>query len=392
MAHTLAAVFDDRKDAERARDQLISAGFDSSCLRLNDSSSRYADASDTGTSGSTLGASSSTARTDTDEDRGFMDSVRHFFSSLFGDDSDEHAVYAEAVNRGNVVLTVQSETRDEIERAADIVEACGPLDIDEQQTQWRGAGWTGAAAASTAASRQTMGSMQSGSGNLQTSAGTSSQQRMESAGSVQRSSGDAMRAIPVIEEDLKVGKRVIDRGGVRVFQRVVERPVEQDVSLREEHVKVERQAVNRPVDPSDIKAFKETSFELHESAEEAVVEKTARVVEEVRVSKEQTQRTEHISDKLRQTKVEVEKLGASDNDAHFRSHWNTNYGTSGQSYDEYAPAYQYGYTMAGNDTYRGRQWDEVEPGLRSDWERQHPGSAWENFKAAVRHGWDRMTS
>jgi hypothetical protein len=116
------------------------------------------------------------------------------------------------------------------------------------------------------------------------------------------------------------------------------------------------------------------------------------VVEEVRVSKEQTERTEHISDKLRQTKVEVEKLGASDNDAHFRSHWNTAYGTSGRSYDEYAPAYQYGYTMAGNDTYRGRKWDEVEPGLRSDWESRNPGSTWENFKAAVRHGWDRMTS
>ena len=48
--------------------------------------------------------------------------------------------------------------------------------------------------------------------------------------------------------------------------------------------------------------------------------------------------------------------------------------------------------MAGNDTYRGRQWDEAETGLRSDWERQHPGSAWEKFKAAVRHGWERMTS
>lgn len=390
MAHTLAAVFDNRQDAERARDQLVSAGFDNSCMRLNDSSSRYADASGNAASTSSLDTSTTTRSADMDEDRGFMDSVRHFFSNLFGDDHDDNEVYAEAVNRGNVVLTVQSESQDEIERAADIVEACGPLDIDEQKTQWQSSGWTGAAAASTAASRQSMGSMQSGAGNLQAS-GTGSQQRMESAGSVQRSTGDATRAIPVIEEDLKVGKRTVDRGGVRVFQRVVERPVEQDVSLREEHVKVERHAVDKPVDPSDLKAFKETSFELHESAEEAVVQKTARVVEEVVVSKEQTQRTQHISDKVRQTKVDVEKLGAVD-DEQFRSHWKSNYATSGRAYDEYAPAYQYGYSMAGNDTYRGRKWDEVETGLRSDWEREHPGSAWENFKAAVRHGWDRMTS
>jgi CHAD domain-containing protein len=90
-------------------------------------------------------------------------------------------------------------------------------------------------------------------------------------------------------------------------------------------------------------------------------------------------------DELKQTYSEPD-------DEQFRSHWQSNYAGAGTSYDDYAPAYQYGYTMARNDTYRGRQWDDAETGLRSVWERQHPGSAWENFKAAVRHGWDRMTS
>ena len=48
--------------------------------------------------------------------------------------------------------------------------------------------------------------------------------------------------------------------------------------------------------------------------------------------------------------------------------------------------------MASNDFYRGRPWDDVEPELRSNWERSYPQSAWEKFKAEVREGWDRMTS
>jgi hypothetical protein len=48
--------------------------------------------------------------------------------------------------------------------------------------------------------------------------------------------------------------------------------------------------------------------------------------------------------------------------------------------------------MAGSDKYRGRAWNDVEPTLRTDWEARNPGSTWEKFKAAVRHGWDKITS
>ena len=319
MAHTLAAVFDDRKDAEGARDQLINAGFDRSCIRLNDSNSRFADASNTGASSASLGTSSTSARSDDDE-RGFMDSVREFFSGLFGEEDDRH-VYTEAVSRGHVVLTVQTGTQDEIERAADLVEACGPIDIDERQSQWTSSGWTGAAAASTAMSRQATASMQSGGRDVQGSSTASSQQRMESAGSVQGSPASGGRAFPGIDEDQGLGTRPLDRGGVRLFSQPGARLGEN----LPDHAQIGSQTFS----------------------------------------------------------------GASDDQ--FRLHWQSNLASSG-TYDEYAPAYQYGYTMAGNDTYRGRQWDEAETGLRSDWERQHPGSAWEKFKAAVRHGWERMTS
>jgi len=117
-------------------------------------------------------------------------------------------------------------------------------------------------------------------------------------------------AIPVVEEELQVGKRAVDRGGVRLYRRIVEIPVEESVTLHEEHVNVERRPVNRAVSSSDIAAQGEQTIELKETAEEAVVGKTARVTEEVLVNKEAFERTDQIHDTVRKTEVEVEQIPA----------------------------------------------------------------------------------
>jgi uncharacterized protein (TIGR02271 family) len=115
--------------------------------------------------------------------------------------------------------------------------------------------------------------------------------------------------IPVVEEELKVGKREVERGGVRVESRVEERPVTEEVQLREERVHVERRPVDRAVTDGD-KAFREGTLEVTERAEEAVVSKTARVVEEVVVGKEVEEHTETVSDTLRRTDVEVQEVNS----------------------------------------------------------------------------------
>jgi uncharacterized protein (TIGR02271 family) len=115
--------------------------------------------------------------------------------------------------------------------------------------------------------------------------------------------------VPVIEEELRVGKREVEGGVVRVRTRVVERPVEEVVRLREERVNVERRPVNRPITEADLSAFREGSFELRERSEEAVVDKQARVVEEVAINKEVGERTETIRDTVRSTDVDVEGTG-----------------------------------------------------------------------------------
>ena len=96
--------------------------------------------------------------------------------------------------------------------------------------------------------------------------------------------------IPLVEEKLKVGKHEVQRGGVRVYTRIVETPVNETIGLREEHGHVERRPVNQPIGTGDSTAFKEQSIELRETAEEAVIEKSARVVEEVVIGKDVRQR------------------------------------------------------------------------------------------------------
>jgi uncharacterized protein (TIGR02271 family) len=228
-----------------------------------------------------------------------------------------------------------------------------------------------------------------------------------SAQGTQRTEGTT--TIPVVEESLNVGKREVQRGGVRVYQRTEEKPVEESVQLRQEHVNVERHAVDQPADASTMAAFKEGTVELREMAEEPVVSTTARVVEEVVVGKDVTQETANIKDTVRRTDVEVEQLGASDTgrtattartdigdtsatmaDSDFRSHWQNAYGQSGGRYEDYDAAYRYGADLGGSERFRNYRWSDVESDVRSDWETQHPESAWDKVKDAVRYGAERV--
>lgn len=73
----------------------------------------------------------------------------------------------------------------------------------------------------------------------------------------------------------------------------------------------------------------------------------------------------------------------------FRSDYESNYAGRGGSFDDYAPAYRHGLDSARQ--YRGRRWDEVEPELQRDWERNNPGREWARFKSAAQRGWQRMS-
>lgn len=112
--------------------------------------------------------------------------------------------------------------------------------------------------------------------------------------------------IPIVEEELQVGKREVERGGVRVSSHVVEQPVHEQVRLREEHVEVERRPVTGSAATLGADAFQERTIEMEARAEEAVVAKEAIVREELVVRKDVSERTETIEDTVRRTEVDVD--------------------------------------------------------------------------------------
>ena len=261
MASTLAGVFDDYDDAERAREQLTASGFRREAVNITPERSAW------GTGDATYGGSAS-----------HQGGLRGFFASLFGSGDDSHDDYAEAVRRGSMVVTVEAENDADIQRATSILEECGAIDIDDRRQRWESAGYKG----------------------------YDEQAKPLTHDEIERD----RQTLEVIQEDLKVGKRAVQRGVVRVHQRVIETPVQEQVTLNEERAVVERRPVDRPATAADLDAFKEGEMEIRETTEEPVVSKTARVVEEVKIGTEANQRTETVSDNVRRTDVEVERTGA----------------------------------------------------------------------------------
>ncbi len=211
------------------------------------------------------------------------------------------------------------------------------------------------------------------------------------------STGAATEAVvPVVEEELKVGKRKVEKGGVKVQTRVSETPVEADVHLHEEHVKVKRRPADRPATDADVAAFEEGTIEMKESAEEVVVAKKARVVEEVVLSKEGHDRTHKVRDKVRKTDVEVHEAdtpevvtdeGFETYRPTFEKHFKSHYAKGGARLEEFTPAYRFGHALATDERYRSGDWTAIEPEARKHWETRNKGT-WAEFKDAVRHAWD----
>jgi uncharacterized protein (TIGR02271 family) len=391
MDNTVIGVYDSYAQAENAVNELISCGFSRTDVQLNPDSA-------------TAGQTADTRTADTEHESG----IGHFFRTLFGmeDEHREHRdIYSEAVRRGSSVVTVYAKTEEERERAVEVMNRHDPVDIDERAEHWRSQGWSGydeKAPIMTPAEierdrSEYVRNRNAAPDTTQTAAMQNTDRAADQTGK---------QTIPVVEEELKVGKREVQRGGVRVYQRVQEKPVEESVQLRQEHVNVERHPVDQPVTGAQLDALKEGSIEVREMAEEPVVSKTARVVEEVTIGKDVTEETKNIKDTVRRSDVEVEQLGTSDarmarsdiadtnatiDDTDYRRHWQSAYGQAGGRYEDYDAAYRYGANLGGNERFKNYRWTDVEGDVRTDWERDHPESAWDKVKDAVRYGAERVT-
>lgn len=267
---TITAFFRNRNDAEKAGRELTAIGVSDVEIHAEDGGHKH--------NGGLFG----------------------FLGKLFIPDDDKRA-YGEGLRRGNALMTVRLDET-QADAAIDVLERSDALDLEASEAEWRNE-ISGSAAQTFSDGDSSIGatSVTSDDATLRTSDTTL---RTDDASFGERRRGDET-VIPVVEEQLRVGKREVGRGGVRVRSYIIETPVEEQVSLRREHVEIERRpATHQSADAQNL--LQEGDIELMETEEVAVVAKEAVVTEEVVVRREAEERVETVRDTVRRTEVDVE--------------------------------------------------------------------------------------
>src|SRR5215469_12363622 len=265
----VVAVFDTSDHAQTAMRALKSAGFAADDISI--------------------------VNNDTLDDRGAkVASESGFWHRLFGSDVDLHEakVYGHTVTSGGSVLSLR--TPDTlVQKAVDILHSHNPVDVNQRAASLGVLTAPGATVAGT------------------TTAATAARAVASTPGTVRDRDKDG-EVIRLAEEQLNVGKRQVQAGMTRVRRFVTERPVEAQVTLHEEHASVVRRAITDSSYIRDID-WTDRTIEVSETAEQAVVNKSARVVEEVVIGKEGSDRVETVKDKVRRQQVEVERQATDPN-------------------------------------------------------------------------------
>ena len=295
---TLTAFFDTRDHAKGAALALRQSGVPASDVILSPEDARAEL-----TTGESYAGSGEPKRT------GFLATLEEMFGGY-----EDRDTYAEGVRRGGTLLTAHLDDA-HIDRAAALLEQYGAVNLEEREQTWRGEGWTagstGAAMAGTSVAGVGATGLAMTGGTAPTTAVETTETRTTRTAPSVASAGTAARVgqddvLQVVEERLNVGKRAVNRGKVRLHAYAVEREVSENVTLRDETVSIDRRPVDRPVAALGADAFQERTIEMEEIDEEAVVGKTARVVEEIGIRKDATERTETVSDTVRSTRVDIE--------------------------------------------------------------------------------------
>jgi len=228
---------------------------------------------------------------------------------------------------------------------------------------------------------------------------------------VETSMPEARRAgagetVQLREEELAARKERVQSGEVEVRKEVVEEQRTIDVPVQREEVFVERRPAGGrdatgPIGQSD------QVIEVPVMEEQVSVEKRPVVTEEIRLGKREVQDTEQVSGTVRREEARVETSGdvqvggAGATGAgtsrweeampRYRNHWQESFGNSGERWEDYEPSYQYVWQARNQPQYRGRAWNDVEPDVRRDWESRHRDKPWDRVKDGFRSAWERVT-
>jgi uncharacterized protein (TIGR02271 family) len=191
---------------------------------------------------------------------------------LLGSDLEHHeaSVYSDSVQKGGTIVSLRTPDH-KVEEATDILHGHSPVDVPERA--------------------QTLGVP------------------VAPAVPLVNNNLDKDEVIRLAEERLEVGKRQIETGTTRVRRFVTQKEVAEDVTLHEEHAEVMRRAVADPDYITDID-WSDKTVEVRETAEQAVVNKTAHIAEELVVRKGSSDHVETVHETVRRQEAEVERIAA----------------------------------------------------------------------------------
>ena len=228
-SRTLTAFFDTRAAADQAISDLEAAGIPRQHISRVD------------------GGTSTTSTTGTGS-TGFLASLK----DMFMPEEDRYG-YAEGLNRGGFLVSVRADEAN-YTRVMDILDRDGAVDMDEREASWRSQGWTGqgsttsstAGYAATGAA-STLAATGATAATARTTTTTGTTAGLAATGTARSLKAGEDETVSVYEEQLRVGKRDVSHGRVRLRSYVVETPVEEQVALRSERVEIERHPVDRAV-------------------------------------------------------------------------------------------------------------------------------------------------
>jgi uncharacterized protein (TIGR02271 family) len=267
----VVAVFDTPEHAQNAVRALQSAGFSAGDI--------------------------SVVNNETLDDRGARVATETgFWHRLFGSDVDLHEakVYGHTVGRGGSVVTLRAPDT-LVDKAVNLLHTHNPVDVNQRAASL---GIISAAAAPAA---------QAAAAGARAVAGTAPSVASKAPTAASLPTGNQDEVLRLAEETLNVGKRQVEGGMTRVRRFVTERPVEAQVTLHEEHAEVARRAISDPGYIRDID-WSDRTIEVRETREQAVVNKSARIAEEVVIQKKGSDRVETVKDTVRRQQAEVERV------------------------------------------------------------------------------------
>jgi uncharacterized protein (TIGR02271 family) len=205
---------------------------------------------------------------------------------LFGSNIEQHEaeVYGKAVETGGVVLTLRAEDAD-VPKAMGILNQHEMVDVQDRAVQH---------------------------GLLEKDEVVPATPAVAAALPAKPLTSDMPKeqVLRLAEEQLEVGKKLVEQGTTRIRRFVTEKPVEASVTLHEEHAEVVRRAITDPSYVQDID-WSDQTIEVLETAEQAVVSKSSHIAEEVVVGKTGTDHVETVHDTVRRQQVDVQRTPSS---------------------------------------------------------------------------------